>query len=455
MGSVLVARGDDVLFSKGYGSANLEWDIANTPTTKFRLGSVTKQFTAASILLLEERGKLKTDDLVKKHMPDAPAAWEKITIFHVLTHTSGIPSFTGFPEYRELKMFDSPVEKTVEKFRDRPLEFEPGEKMVYSNSGYLLLGYLVEKISGQGYEEFLQENIFTPLGMKDSGLDSNSKVIPRRAGGYSRRADGPVVNADFIHMSIPHGAGALYSTTEDLLRWERGLFGGKVLSETSLERMITPFKNDYAFGVIVNEVEGRERISHGGGIEGFNTSLAYYPDSEVVTAVLSNQNTGVVDEIARHLATLAHGGAVQLTTERKEITVPRETLARYVGTYELSPEIKIMVTLDGDQLMTQLSGQRKFEAFAESETEFFLKVVDAQFEFVKDDEGAVTAVTLHQNGRDQTAKRISGTVAEKQEVAVAPEILQTYVGSYELRPGVDMVLTLEDGKLITQLGAQP
>jgi hypothetical protein len=264
-----------------------------------------------------------------------------------------------------------------------------------------------------------------------------------------------VVNADFIHMSIPHGAGALYSTTEDLLRWERGLFGGKVLSDASFEKMITPFKNDYGFGVIVNEVEGRKRISHGGGIEGFNTSLAYYPDSKVVTAVLSNVNTGSVDEISRYLATLAHGGAVKLTSERKELAVPRETLAGYVGTYELSPQIKVMVTLDGDQLMTQLSGQRKLEAFAESETEFFLKAVDAQFEFAKDDQGAVTAVILHQNGRDQTAKRISDTVAERKEVSVAREILETYVGSYELRPGIDMVITIEDGKLVTQLGAQP
>jgi CubicO group peptidase (beta-lactamase class C family) len=315
MGSVLVARGEDVLFNKSYGSANLEWDIDNTPATKFRLGSITKQFTAAAILLLEERGKLETDDPVKSHMLDAPAAWDEITIFHLLTHTSGIPSFTGFSEYRELKMFDTPVEKTVAAFRDRPLEFTPGEKMAYSNSGYLLLGYLVEKISGQGYAEFLEENIFKPLGMAHSGYDSNKTVIPHRASGYARPGDGPVVNADFIHMSIPHGAGALYSTTGDLLRWEQGLYGGKMLSKESLQKMITPFKNDYALGVIVKKVEGRERIAHGGGIEGFNTSLDYYPGSKVSTVVLSNLNTRVVDEISLHLGKLAHGETVQLTTE--------------------------------------------------------------------------------------------------------------------------------------------
>ena len=453
-GSVLVARGGDVLFSKAYGPANREWDIPNTPTTKFRLGSITKQFTAAAILLLEERGKLKIDDPVKTHLPDAPEAWGKITIFHLLTHTSGIPSFTGFSEYSQMKPFDTPAEQVVAKFRDRPLEFEPAEKMTYSNSGYLLLGYLVEKVSGQSYAAFVQENIFIPLGMKDSGYDSNSAVIARRASGYTPSPSGPV-NAGFIHMSIPHGAGALYSTTEDLLRWEQGLFGGKLLSAESLQKMITPFKNDYALGLVINEAEGRKRISHGGGIEGFNTMLTYYPDSKVSTAVLANLNGPGANQIAAHLGKLAHGEAVQLTTERKEITLPRETLAAYVGTYELTPQIKIMMTLDGDQLMTQLSGQPKFPVFAESETKFFLKVVDAQLTFVKDDKGSVTEAILHQNGRDQTAPRISDTVAEREEIPVAPEILAAYVGAYEIQPGGEIVITVEDGKLVMRRGLRP
>jgi len=453
-GSVLVARGGDVLFSKGYGLANREWDIPNAPDTKFRIGSVTKQFTAAAILLLQERGKLKIDDPVKTHLPDAPEAWDKITVFHLLTHTSGIPSFTSFSEYPQMRLIDTPVEQVVAKFRDRPLEFEPGEKWAYSNSGYLLLGYLVEKVSGQSYAAFVQENIFTPLGMKDSGYDSNSAVIARRASGYTPRPGGPV-NADFVHMSIPHGAGALYSTTEDLLRWEQGLFGGKLLSAESLQKMITPFKNDYGLGLMINETEGRKRISHGGGIEGFTTMLAYYPDSKVSTAVLANLNGPAANQIAAHLGKLAHGETVQLTTERKEITLPRETLAAYVGTYELTPQIKVMITLDGGQLMTQLSGQPKFPMFAESETKFFLKVVDAQLTFVKDDKGSVTEAILHQNGRDQTAPRISDTVAERKEIPVSPKILESYVGTYEMQPGGEMVITVEDGKLVMQLGPQP
>ena len=270
MGSVLVARGDQILLSKGYGSANLEWNIPNAPSTKFRLGSITKQFTAASILLLEDRGKLKTDDLVKKYMPDAPAAWDKITIYHVLTHTSGIPSFTGFPDYAEKEPFPTTPEKLVARFRDKPLDFQPGEKWSYSNSGYVLLGYLIEKISGESYEKFVQENIFTPLGMKDSGYDSNSAIVLHRAAGYSPGKDGPT-NAGFIHMSVPFSAGALYSTTEDLLRWEQGLFGGKLLSAASFAKMTAPFKEDYACGLSVRTVSGHKTIDHGGGIEGFNT----------------------------------------------------------------------------------------------------------------------------------------------------------------------------------------
>lgn len=406
MGSVLVARGNDVLFNKGYGSANLEWDIADSPSTKYRLGSITKQFTAASILLLEERGKLKVGDPVKKYMPDAPAAWDQITIFNLLTHTSGIPNFTNFPEYRKLEPFPITPEQTVAVFRDKPLDFQPGEKWNYSNSGYLLLGYLIEKVSGESYEKFLRENIFTPLGMKDSGYDSNSAVILHRAAGYAPSAAGPV-NAGFIHMSVPHAAGGLYSTTGDLLRWEQGLFGGKVLSSASLEKMTTPFKNDYAFGLGVNNRNGRKVISHNGGIEGFNTYLGYYPDDHVTVVVLANLNGSVPDELGAQLGALAHGDAVVLNSERKQITLSRGNLAKYVGTYELAPKVNMAVTLDGDQLMTQLTGQGKLAIFPETETSFFLKEVEAQIEFGKDDKAPF--LVLHQGGRDQKAPRIATT----------------------------------------------
>lgn len=306
MGAVLVARGSDVVFSKGYGLANVEWDIPNTPATKFRLGSITKQFTAASILLLEERGKLKVEDPVSKYVPDAPPAWNAVTIAHLLTHTSGIPSFTSFPEYKNREPFATPTEQIVSWFRDKPLEFQPGLTMNYSNSGYVLLGYIIERITGDSYERFVQQNIFTPLGMKDSGYDSNTAIIKNRASGYSPGPGGRV-NAGFIDMSIPHAAGALYSTTEDLLRWEQGLFGGKLLSPASLQKMTTPAKNNYAFGLVVLSVAGHKTIMHNGGIEGFNTMLAYFPDDKLTVVVLSNMNGPAVDELGQRLGPMALG----------------------------------------------------------------------------------------------------------------------------------------------------
>ena len=458
MGTVLVARGDRIIFNKAYGFANLEWNVPNSPQAKFRLGSITKQFTAACILLLEERGKLNTNDLIKKYMPDAAAAWDKITFFHLLTHTSGIPSFTGFPTYPSIEPFPITPEKLVALFRDKPLEFQPGEKWNYSNSGYVLLGYLIEKISGEPYTKFVQENIFTRLGMKDSGFDSNKAVIPRRAYGYTPGPNGPE-NAGFINMTVPFSAGSLYSTTEDLLRWEQGLFGGKVLSQASLRKMTTPYKNDYAFGLEVSEQKGRKVIQHGGGIEGFNTALAYYPDDKLIVAALANLNGSAPEEIAANLAALAHGEQVRLSSERKEVHLAPEVLSRYVGTYQFPNNgPKMLVIVNGDQLFTKLGMQEAIPVYPESETMFFPKVVDAEVEFVKSARGEVTDLILHQNGRDQKAPRTSAKVEmppERKAITLPATTLRPYVGSYELAPGVDVDMTLEGDQLMTQITGQP
>lgn len=404
MGSVLVARDKTVLFEKGFGSANLEWDIPNSPTTKFRLGSLTKQFTAACILLLQERGKLNVDDPVKNYMTDAPAAWEKVTIFNLLTHTSGIPSFTEFSDYAATEGIATTSEKLVLRFRDKALEFPPGEKMSYSNSGYVLLGYLIEKISGQPYSQYVQENIFRPLQMQDSGYDSNSAIIMHRASGYTP-SDKGVMNAGYIDMTIPFSAGGLYSTAEDLARWEQGLFGGKVLSPTSLQKMTTPFLHNYAFGLAVTTLNGHRIIEHTGGIEGFNTALAYYPEDKLTVVVLSNLNGEAPLNIANKLAALAHGEGVVLPTERDEVSVTSAILAKYVGVYEVDHGFNLVMTLEDGKLMTQATGQPKFQLFAESDTKFFLKVVDAEVEFFTNEKGEVTHLVLHQGGRDITGTK--------------------------------------------------
>jgi CubicO group peptidase (beta-lactamase class C family) len=404
MGHVLVAEDGRAVLDKSYGFANVEWQVPNTAESKFRLGSITKQFTAASILLLEQQGKLSTDDLLKKYMPDAPAAWDKITIYHLLTHTSGIPSFTGFSDYQANEVKPYTPEQLVAWFKDKPLEFQPGTDWRYSNSGYVLLGYLIERISGRSYAQFVRENIFDPLGMKDTGYDSFTKIIPHRATGYINGPSG-LENARYIDMSIPLSAGALYSTARDLLKWEQALFGGKLLNATELKKMTTPFKHDYACGLMIPKGPGgHSMITHGGGIEGFNTALAYYPDNKLTVIALGNLNGSAPDEIASKLGMTAYGEKVVLAAERKEIAVDPAVLAEYVGTYKLAPNFDLVITLEGAQLKAQATGQPKFPLFAESPTKFFLKVVDAQVEFFKEN-GKVIHLMLHQNGQDSKATK--------------------------------------------------
>jgi CubicO group peptidase (beta-lactamase class C family) len=453
MGTVLVAKGDRVIVDKAYGSANLEWGTANTTNTKFRIGSVTKQFTAASILLLEERGKLKVEDPIKRFVSDAPAAWDAVTLQHLMAHTSGIPNFTNAPEYDQRKRQPTTLVELIAQFKDQPLEFTPGSKMAYSNSGYILLGYVIEQAGGMSYAEFLQKNIFTPLAMQDSGYDSNSAVIPRRAVGYLRTGN-DFNNADFVHMSIPHAAGALYSTTADLLRWQRALYANKVLTAASLQKMTTAQLNGYGLGLEIDSGGKRKVIRHGGGIDGFNAMLAYYPDSQVSVVALANLNGAAPGNIAGKLGALAHGEKVTLSKERREITLAPEVLQRYVGTYSLAPNISVMVTVADNQLSTQISGQGKLPAYAEAPTRFFLKARDAQFEFIAS-EGEVTHMVIYQNGRETKAARMSDTVAERREIALAPSTLGQYVGTYALRPGLDLVVKVENTQLILEPTGQP
>ena len=275
-GSVLVARDGEVLLDRGYGFANREWSIPNDGDTKFRLGSVTKQFTAVAIMILNDRGLVDLDAPVKTYLPDAPAAWDGVTVRHLLAHTSGVPSFTSFDDFEALKTRPATIDSLIARFRDHPLEFQPGEGWDYSNSGYVVLTAVIEKASGKSYTEFVAENLFQPLGMSDSGYDSHAAILPHRASGYAPTARG-IVNADYVDMSIPQGAGALYSTTRDLLKWEQGLFGGRLLSPESLTLLTTPVRNQYAFGLGVTEAGGNTTVSHSGGIEGFNTHMAYDP----------------------------------------------------------------------------------------------------------------------------------------------------------------------------------
>ncbi len=306
MGSVIVAKDHDVLLDKGYGFANLEWDLPNSPDTKFRLASVSKQFTAAAVLLLEQQGKLKLNDSISKYLTDAPAAWSKITIFHLLTHSSGMPTYDRFADYNSFKKKNSSSADLMKRIRDKPLEFEPGKKFSYSNSGYLALGLLIERVSGKKYGQFVIDNFFKPLAMNDSGYGSVAAIIKHRASGYLVTARG-LQNADFNDWSNSFAAGGLYSTVEDMLRWENGLFAGKVLSAASLAKMTTAFKQDYGLGLDVRNENGRKVIGHTGSIDGFDNVVAYYPDDKLSVIVLSNVSGSTSAELAAKLAAIVHG----------------------------------------------------------------------------------------------------------------------------------------------------
>lgn len=403
-GSVLVARDGEILFDRGYGFANREWNAPNDGDTKFRLGSVSKQFTAVAIMILNERGLVDLDAPVKTFLPDAPAAWDGVTVRHLLTHTSGVPSLTGFDDYEASKTLPATIDSLIGRFRDRPLDFQPGEGWAYSNSGYILLTAIVEKAGGKPYAEFVAENLLQPLGMSDSGYDSHAAILPRRASGYTPTARG-FVNADYIDMSIPKGAGALYSTTRDLLKWERGLFGGRLLKPQSLTLLTTPVRNNYAFGLMVTEAGGNRTVGHSGGIEGFNTHLAYDPDRRMTVVVLGNLNGPGPDQVAGSLLALARGETVTLPNERRAVAVAPEVLRAYEGVYELAPTFTVTVSVVDGKLMARATGQQAFELHAESADRFFLTVVDAQVTFTRDASGAVTGLVLRQGGRDSPAPK--------------------------------------------------
>jgi CubicO group peptidase (beta-lactamase class C family) len=316
-GSVLVARQGHVLLSKGYGLSNREHDIPNAPDTKFRLGSVCKQFTGAAILHLQERGLLDVDDPVSAYLPDYPRGNE-FTVHQLLNHTAGIPEFvTAFDKRTPIAL-----DETIDLFRDLPLDFPPGERFAYSNSGYLLLTKLVEQVSGQTYADYMQAHFFAPLGMADSGYERHEDILRHRAAGYATD-DGRVVNAAFADMSFAGGAGALYSTVKDLYRWDRALRTDEILSESSRKALFAPTvlvgsyaqslayhgrsPMYYGYGWTIDEHLGHRRIWHGGGIHGFVTTLVRYPDDDLVVIVLCNHEDAPIDVIGDDLAAIVFG----------------------------------------------------------------------------------------------------------------------------------------------------
>jgi len=407
MGAVLVVRGETVLLDQGYGKADLGWGIDNGPDVKFRIGSLTKQFTAALVLLFQQDGKLSIADPVTHYLPDAPKAWAAITLAQLLGQTSGIADFTDDKTFPVWSMTPHTPAEKLAFIGAKPLEFEPGSKFEYSNSNYEVLGAVIEKVSGKAYGDLLSERLFRPLGMNDTGLDADDLILAKRAQGYKRGKDGLAV-ARSESMSVPWAAGSLYSTTGDLLRWERALFGGKVLSAASLQAMTTPGKGDYAMGLVISTRDGQKLIWHNGGIEGYHAYLGYLPQAAITIVVLANVETEAPDILGGQLLDVALGKSVVLDSERKAAPISEAELAEFEGAYDFSSTVPIIFARSGDVLLLKTGNHETpmlYEGVKAGHPTFYVAPLYLEIEFVPGPKGEIGSLILRQGDATVTVER--------------------------------------------------
>lgn len=399
-GSILIARDGEVLLAKGYGLANREYGLPNTPQTKFRLGSLTKSFTSAAVFLLAQDGKLAVEDSLSRFLPDWPRGGD-ITLHQLLSHTSGMPSYNNMPDYDEKLLLPWSIDQVLDWVKDVPLLFEPGADWAYSNTNYVLLAKVIEVVSGRPYPEFLAERIFEPLGMTGSGQDESTDIIPGRATGHGN--DGKsLYQAPYRDLPFTSGAGSLYSTVEDLLEWDRALAGNDLLVEEWRDIMFTPVQRGYACGWFVREVFGRPVIEHGGAINGFLSQMTRFPEENLVVISLFNYETTFWRPVNQCLYAIALGEPYEPVLRREAARVAPEVLARYAGTYQIMPDHNLVLREDGGRLMVEFPDEPASEALAQSDTEFFLRSDNAMMQVQVDEGGAVSRVVLQQGANRMT-----------------------------------------------------
>jgi D-alanyl-D-alanine carboxypeptidase len=415
--TVLVRKGEQVLLRKGYGLANVATRRPTRPELVYRLGSITKPFTAAAIMLLADQGKLSVSDDIRKHLPTYPTHGATITIEHLLTHTSGIPNYTDQPGFGQRIGEDVEPAALVGWFKDLPLEFPPGTRMKYSNSGYHLLGLIIEKVSGMGYARFVSQRIFAPLGMSASGYGDDPKLD--QAVGHDRGNQGPARPAPTINMKIPYAAGALVSSVDDLARWDSAIRAGKLLKKESWQRTFTRpslsdgTASDYGYGWALGKVDGRPAQRHGGGIPGFTTHLLRMPEEGLLVVVLVNSLPGPTDPglLAHRLALIALGKPL---LDPKVAAIAPALLDRYAGVYRLPDQRSFQVRREGDHLSVQPPRGSPLDAWPESDRRFFVKGHVVRYTFTVGGHGAVTALDITRpNGDVDRATRTSDKLPDR------------------------------------------
>lgn len=406
--TALISRKGEVIYHKAFGKANLEHDVDMRTDHIFRIGSITKQFTASAILKLKEEGKLSLEDEITKFIPDYPTQDHKITVRHLLNHTSGIKSYTGLEKWnvQEHRRDFEPLEM-VDYFKDEPMDFAPGEEFRYNNSGYFILGYIIEKVSGKDYGTYIEDTFFKPLGMKNSSYDRTQNILPNRASGYGA-GEGGYANAPYLSMTQPYAAGSLLSTVEDLNTWYQAVVAGKVISKESFLMATSPTTlnsgetENYGFGWGMSEVKGSPSFGHGGGIHGFLTASTFYPEEEVFVTVFSNCNCNDPGGVNGQLGEMAIGKYEPLKT----VEMSTAWLEAYVGKYELMPGFFVTISKDGKQLVGQATGQGSMALTAYDEHQFANESAGIKVRFNPAEDGQVPTFTLFQGGAEMHAKRV-------------------------------------------------
>ncbi|MEQ4717634.1 serine hydrolase domain-containing protein [Nonomuraea sp. B19D2] len=400
-GAVLVARGERVLFSKGYGLASHEHRVPNTPATAFRIGSQTKTFTAIAILQLQERGSLRVHDPIERHLPGYPRG-DRITLHHLLTNTSGIPDYVTTESFTRVMGAPHTRRQLIDEFKDRPPLFEPGERMSYSNSGWVLLGEVIERLSGLTYGQYLRRHLFTPLAMHHTGLDDGRQLVKDQARGYIS-ADGRITPTPYLDNSNQDAAGALHSTVEDLHRGNRGRH--RLLHPDSLAQLVKAHVEAdgtaYGYGCAVSP----GRFESAGGTIGFVSISTRYESDDLFVSVLSNIENAAFTDIERGLAAIARSEPYELPSRRVFVTIDPAVFDRHVGRYTMryaGRTSTMDITREGDRLMAEVHGLAKTELRPMSESRYFARM---KGEVELDFHPSGTA-TLNWAGRDVTAERV-------------------------------------------------
>ena len=400
-GVVLISSKGKTVYQQAFGNADREWKIPNSPQGKFEIGSLTKQFTAAAILQLAEEHKLDLNDKLSRYFPAFPNA-DGITLHMLLNHTSGIANYTEAPGFNKLMALPLTKDSVIAIFSHQPPTAPPGAKFSYSNSNYFLLGCIIEQVSKKSYGDYLQANIFQKAGLANTMVNRTDSILALRANGYSRSEKDRWKNAAYHSMEIPFSAGSVISTAGDLLAWQNALWQGKIVSDSSLLKMTTPYLGHYGYAMVIDSFAKHPRLWHSGSIPGFTSQSCRFPDQDISIIVLSNDE-GFVGQITDDLSSLLFGLPVRLPHVRKEIPMQTAVLEKYLGKYEIdqvSGSLKFELLIENGKLYLKPDGRNfKMQLKPESETLFFLdRDPEQEFEFILDEQGNVTEIYFTNRG---------------------------------------------------------